>query len=292
MTCMPRPHSAAMKPLLTVLLISLSSVSHAADHIVEVSSGREISRTELLAQARQSDFLLLGEIHDNPHHHRRRAELIAGLAPKAIVAEQLDEDRRTDWARAPGETLEKRLSAAGFDAAGWQWPLHEPLFAGLAKAQIDVVGANINRNLARRIVREGSPALPAPVAAALSANPLSPGAEATLDADLLDNHCGQLPASRVPGMRLAQRARDAAMALGLVDLPDRPAILVAGNGHVRADYGVPTLLARLRPGARIINIAFEEEGKAADTGTAYTHIWRTPAVHRDDPCKGFGKPRP
>lgn len=280
-----------MKPLLTLLLISLGSISHAADRIIEVTSGREISRTELLAQARQSDFLLLGEIHDNPHHHRRRAELIAGLAPRAIVAEQLDEGRRTDWARAPGEPLEKRLSTAGFDAAGWQWPLHEPLFAGLAEARIDVVGANINRNLARRIVREGSPALPAPVAAALAASPLSPGAEATLDADLLDNHCGQLPASRVPGMRLAQRARDAAMALGLTTLPERPAILVAGNGHVRGDYGVPALLARLRPGARIINIAFGEEGKAADAGTAYTHLWTTPAVHRDDPCKGFGIPR-
>lgn len=280
-----------MKPLLTLLLISLGSISHAADRIIEVTSGREISRAELLAQARQSDFLLLGEIHDNPHHHRRRAELIAGLAPRAIVAEQLDAGRRTDWARAPDEALEKRLSAAGFDAAGWQWPLHEPLFAGLAEARIDVAGANINRDLARRIVREGRSALPAPLAAALSATPLSPGAEATLDADLLDNHCGQLPASRVPGMRLAQRARDAAMALGLTALHDRPAILVAGNGHVRSDYGVPALLAGLRPGARIINIAFEEEGKAADTGTAYTHIWTTPAVHRDAPCKGFGTPR-
>ncbi|MBN8285420.1 MAG: ChaN family lipoprotein [Zoogloea sp.] len=281
-----------MKPLLTLLLISLGSISHAADRIIDVASGREISRTELLAQARQSDFLLLGEIHDNPHHHRRRAELIAGLAPKAIVAEQLDEGRRTDWAQNPGEALEKRLSAAGFDAAGWQWPLHEPLFAGLAEARIDVTGANISRDLARRIVREGSPALPARIAAALAANPLSPRAEAALDADLLDNHCGQLPASRVPGMRLAQRARDAAMALGLVALPDRPAILVAGNGHVRADYGVPALLARLRPGARMINIAFEEEGKAIDAGATYTHRWTTPAVHRDDPCKGFSQARP
>lgn len=280
-----------MKPLLTLLLVGLGSVSHAADHIIEVASGREISRTELLAQARQSDFLLLGEIHDNAHHHRRRAELITALAPKAIAAEQLDEDKRTDWARAPNESLEKRLTAAGFDAGGWQWPLHEPLFAGLAEARIDIVGANISRDLARRIVREGNPALPAKLAAALADGSLGPGAEATLDADLLNNHCGQLPATRVPGMRLAQRARDAAMALGVAALPDQPAILVAGNGHVRSDYGVPVILARLRPGARIINIAFGEEGKAADAGTAYTHIWTTPAVHRDDPCKGFGAPR-
>ncbi len=281
-----------MKSLLTLLLISFVSVSHAEDRIIEVASGREISRAQLLAQARQSDFLLLGEIHDNPHHHFRRAELITALAPKAINAEQLEEGRRTDWAKASGEPLKSQLTTAGFDAAGWQWPVHEPLFASLAKARIDVVGANISRDLARRIVREGNPALPPGLAATLTANPLSPSAEAALDADLLDNHCGQLPATRLPGMRLAQRARDAAMAVGLTTLPERPAILVAGNGHVRGDYGVPALLARLRPGARIINIGFEEEGKATDAGTTYTHIWTTPAVHRDDPCKGFGQARP
>lgn len=235
-----------MRPLLSLLLISLGSVSHAEDRIIEVASGHEISRAQLLAQAHQSDFLLLGEIHDNPHHHFRRAELITALAPKAIHAE----------------------------------------------ARIDVVGANISRDLARRIVREGNAALPARLAAALTANPLSPSAEVALDADLLDSHCGQLPATRLPRMRLAQRARDASMARGVTSLPVRPAILVAGNGHVRSDYGVPALLARLRPGARIINIAFEEEGKATDAGAAYTHIWTTPAVHRDDPCKGFSQARP
>ncbi|WP_374477978.1 ChaN family lipoprotein [Zoogloea sp.] len=281
-----------MRSLLSLLLISLGSVSHAEDRIIEVASGREISRAQLLAQARQSDFLLLGEIHDNPHHHFRRAELITALAPKAIHAEQLEEGRRTEWAQSSGEPLKNRLTTAGFDAAGWQWPLHEPLFASLAEARIDVVGANISRDLARRIVREGNAALPARLAAALTANPLSPSAEVALDADLLDSHCGQLPATRLPRMRLAQRARDAAMALGVTSLPVRPAILVAGNGHVRSDYGVPALLARLRPGARIINIAFEEEGKATDAGAAYTHIWTTPAVHRDDPCKGFSQARP
>ena len=70
-----------------------------------------------------------------------------------------------------------------------------------------------------------------------------------------------------------------------VDLDDNgAAITVNGKTH-RID-------TMARPGARIINIAFEEEGKATDAGATYTHIWTTPAVHRDDPCKGFGKPRP
>lgn len=276
---------------LALLLICLTGAAQATDRIIDTTTGREISRAELLAQARQSDFVLLGEIHDNPHHHQRRAALIAELAPTSIAAEHLENGQRVSWARPTGTSVADQLSSAGFDARSWQWPIHEPLFAGLAQAWIGVTGANISRDLARRLVREGESALPPALATTLAAAPLPASAQAALDKDLLDDHCGQLPATRVPGMRLAQRARDAAMATGVAALSERPAILVAGNGHVRADYGVPVALARLHPGARILNIAFLESERGAEPHRAYTHLWITPAVQRDDPCKGFPAPR-
>jgi len=49
------------------------------DRIVEVASGRVLTRADLLAALRASDFALLGERHDNPHHHARRGELLAEL---------------------------------------------------------------------------------------------------------------------------------------------------------------------------------------------------------------------
>ena len=276
---------------LALLLICLTGAAQAADRIIDTTTGREISRAELVAQARQSDFVLLGEIHDNPYHHQRRAALIAELAPSSIAAEHLEDGQRVSWAPPTGPSLVDQLSNAGFDARSWQWPLHEPLFAGLAQARIDVAGANISRDLARRLVREGESALPPALAATLAAAPLPASARAALDKDLLDDHCGQLPATRVPGMRLAQRARDAAMATGVAALKDRPAILVAGNGHVRADYGVPVTLARLRPGARILNLAFLESERGTEPHRAYTHLWITPAAQRDDPCRGFPAPQ-
>lgn len=280
--------------LLFTLLTSLQPAAlHAAD-IVDTASGRALSAPELLQLARQADFVLLGEIHDNPHHHRLRADFIARLAPESVVVEHLEQGRQARWdgGAATGQAVVDALSRAGFDGPGWQWPVHAPLFEGLAQAGIPAAGGNIGRELARRLVREGPSALPAALAAPLSEAPLAADAQGALDADLLHSHCGQLPASRIPGMRLAQRARDAAMATTLLAASGRPAVLLAGNGHLRSDYGVPVLLEHLHPGARILSIGFIEDDRPDPDAHLYTHVWRTAPTPRNDPCAGFGADRP
>ncbi|KAB2969128.1 ChaN family lipoprotein [Zoogloea sp.] len=278
---------------LALLISALPSPLHAAD-ILDTATDSRLTIADLLRLARQADFVLLGEIHDNPHHHRLRAEFIARLAPGSVVVEHLEQGHQTRWrdASGTGRSVADALTEAGFDRAGWQWPIHAPLFDGLARAGIPATGGNIGRELARRIVREGPGALPPALAAPLAGAPLQAAAEAALEADLLDSHCGQLPPGRVPGMRLAQRARDAAMATALLATPGKPAVLLAGNGHVRGDYGVPVLLAGLRPGARILSIGFVEDDRPGDDEHLYTHVWRTSPASRDDPCTAMRANRP
>ena len=287
-----------MKQHLSVLLgalilhIAAQAATPDGERIVDTRTGQSLSRPELLDRLRQADFLLLGEIHDSPHHHRLRAELITALGVRSVVAEHLDRGRRLD--AGPINHIQAALEAAGFDATAWQWPAHKPLFGGLAQAGVDVIGANLSREQTRNVVRSGINALPADLAATLAANPLSESATQVLDADLLDSHCGQLPSKRVPAMRLAQRARDSAMATELTRVAERPAILVAGNGHVRSDYGVPQLLARLKPNARIVSIAFEETGDGPDSSRStrpYSYIWYTAPTPRIDPCANFSGKR-
>lgn len=283
-----------LSALLGGLILNVAAQAAAPDgeRIVDTRTGQSLSQPELLARLRQADFLLLGEIHDSPVHHRIRAELITTLGARTVAAEHMDRGRR--FSAGPAERIRTDLEAAGFDAAAWQWPVHEPLFGGLARAGIDVIGANLPREQARNVVRSGSSALPADIAATLALGPLSDTATQALDTDLLESHCGQLPASRVPAMRLAQRARDGAMATELTHLTERPAILVAGNGHVRGDYGVPQLLAHLKPDARIVSIAFEETGDGPDTSLSphtYSYVWYTAPTPRTDPCAGFSGKR-
>jgi hypothetical protein len=77
------------------------------------------------------------------HHHGVRAELIDALIGKAptrkpgIVMEYLDRGTRLD----PQRPLLEEMQQAGFNAQGWQWPLHEPLFAVARAAGLDILGA-------------------------------------------------------------------------------------------------------------------------------------------------------
>jgi uncharacterized iron-regulated protein len=266
-----------------------------ADRLIDLHSGRDIGIDELLRQAQACRYLLLGEQHDNPHHHARRGELLRRLdrSGAAVVAEHLTLGRQ---AAAEGDLL-AALQSAGFDPAGWQWPLHQSLFEAVREAGLPLLGGNLPPQAARRIAREGEAALTGELAGELAeitrllqAAPLPAEVQARLDADLLAGHCGHLSAARLPATRLAQRARDAAMALALQRSAGRPAVLLAGNGHVPADYGVPQLLAVLDPAAPVVSVVFGEPGSTPHE-TRATHLWITPAVPREDPCQAFDRMR-
>jgi len=96
-----------------------------------------------------------------------------------------------------------------------------------------------------------------------------------------------------------QRARDAQMAESLIAAGDPDgAVLVAGAGHVRNDYGIPVYLTRNAPKKRVISIAFVEVDKQKTEPQSYAlpypdgrlpfdYIWFTPRVDDEDPCEKF-----
>lgn len=289
-----------MQALLLAMAL-LCATSAALADLIRADDGRAVTRSEVLAVLAEADFILLGERHDNAHHHGVRAELIDALIDAlisktptrkpGIVMEYLDRGTRLD----PQRPLLEEMQQAGFNAQGWQWPLHEPLFAVARAAGLDILGGNLKRADARRIAMRGEPELDAGQAAQLARAPLASAAQQRLDDDLNAGHCGHLPAARLPNMRLAQRARDAAMATALLAAPSGRAILLAGNGHVRHDYGVTPMLRQLAPERRSVSIGFFESGPGlepylAELRGAFDFYWITPPVERDDPCAGFKFP--
>jgi uncharacterized iron-regulated protein len=66
-------------------------------------------------------------------------------------------------------------------------------------------------------------------------------------------------------------------------------VLIAGNGHVRKDRGVPWYLARLRPGARSVSIGLLEVTddmlEPAKSPLPYDYVWFTPRVDDSEPCE-------
>lgn len=245
--------------------------------------GTDLDR--LGAALRAQPLVLLGELHDNPAQHSLRARalqrLLAEGARPALLMEQFDREQQPAIDRllaTPGADADALIAAAWPQGnAGWQWPLYRPFITLALHHRLRLVAANVSRTDTRRVISGG-------LAAA--------GFDAAVPADIADaqaaaivaSHCGQVDEPLARKLMLAQVARDQFMARQLVTHAAGGALLLAGNGHVRRDIGVPRWLPADWQ-RRSIAIGLVEPGEA--TAQAFDLVLRTPAAQRQDPCAGM-----
>jgi uncharacterized iron-regulated protein len=259
------------------------------------STGARISPGELVQRLSRTDFVLLGEVHDNGIQHGIRAQLLGALAARrpAVVFEHFAEADRPIPRPAAGTQIESWLDQHGFDRESWKWPVHRPVVEAAIEYGRSLWGTGLSREALRSVVREGESAGPAHLRAILAQAPLDTTVREKFNHELFVGHCGQLPAEMVPGMRAAQVARDASMARALVSASaSGPAVLIAGNGHVRRDIAVPRLLRVIAPTRSVLAVGFVERavtGAEPDPAerAQFDFVVITPRVVRPDPCAGF-----
>lgn len=293
----PRPLALALLLMLTVG--ACATDPQVAEHpavgdIYFLPSGERIDDERLIADAASADFVLLGEKHDNPHHHRLQARLVAELqarspAPRAVAFEMIPSDRQLE--------IVEYLTAHPGDAKGlttltdWpDWTMYQPIAQAGLDAGAQIVAANLPRDQARAVFERGSGALSASFVRRTGlADQLPVASVAALEQALRESHCGTIPDDMIDGMVRVQRARDAMLADRLaVTSGTGGGILIAGTEHVRMDRGVPWYLTRLRPGAHVISIAFmeaPEDPSTARRDLPFDYVWFTPPVEGPDPCE-------
>jgi uncharacterized iron-regulated protein len=264
-------------------------------------------------------LVLLGEVHDNPHHHRVRAWLIADAARSrplgarpALVFEQIDADQQPALDEFQARPAASDASGAADDLLRllkWEtsgWPpaaIYKPLFEAAIAGGLPIRAGSPPRERVRAVARGGlAPVEPAERARLrLDATLPEPLAEA-LNRDLVDSHCGALPPQAIGGMATAQRYRDAYLADALIGAAARlgSAILIAGNGHVRSDRGVPWHIRERAPATPVTSVLLieVEEGKTDPAEyvprdpqgrPAADLMIFTPRAERADPCERFLK---
>jgi uncharacterized iron-regulated protein len=232
-------------------------------------------------------IVLLGEVHDNAVQHAMRARALRALleagARPALLMEQFDRERQADLDRAlarPGVTPDQVVAAASpGDPAmqGWSWPFYKPYIALAIAYRLPIVAANVSRADTRRVVKDGLHSL---------------GFEAQVPTDIeaaqaraiADGHCGMIDAAMAGRMVGAQVARDQFMARELETNAARGAVLLAGNGHVRRDVGVPRWLSAATR-ARSVSIGLLEPGDP--NAAAFDVAFTTTAQSRTDPCESM-----
>ena len=241
-------------------------------------------------------LVLLGEVHDNAEGHRLRLQAFDAMLARGdrpvLVMEQFDRQDQpaldAALARRPApdagalvaEVLAARPARAqAMGGSGWNWSFYEPFIERALRHGLPIVAANVGREEARRVMREG-----------LAAH----GFDASVPEDVLTgiardierSHCGHIDAVLARRMALAQVARDQQMARAVEAHAGRGALLLAGNGHVRTDLGVPRWLT---PQARARSVAIGVLEPGDDTAV-FDRWLVVPEQTRTDPCAGMKKP--
>ena len=230
----------------------------------------------------------LGEVHDNPDHHATQADLVARIAPDALVFEMLTPEQAaapTPEDRSDADALGTALT---WDGSGWpDWAMYAPVF--LAAPEADLYGAARDAEALRRAVGEGAAAVFGEGATRFGLDDPLPEAErAVREEGQAAAHCDMLPPEMLPGMVEAQRLRDAdlaAAALDALEATGGPVAVIAGTGHVRTDWGAPALLATAAPDVAQVSVG-QVEGEP-EPGAPFDAVLTADAPDRGDPCDAF-----
>lgn len=254
-----------------------------------VPTGAASLPADALAAMAGADVVLLGEIHDNPAHHRLQAEAVSALAPRAVVWEMLTAEAAARLDAAVIGDPAALAAATDWETSGWPpLQLYLPVFRAAAGAA--QYGALVPRSAAREAMETGAAAAFGAEAARFGLTvPLGAAEQAAREADQMENHCNAMPAEMLPMLVAIQRLRDAVLAravLRALDETDGPVVVITGNGHARADRGVPVYLRRAAPDVSLYSLGQSEAGQIAG---AFDAVLDGPVTERPDPCAAFTK---
>jgi len=190
--------------------------------------------------------ILLGETHDNGVQQALRlsalGQLVATGAHPALAFEQFDRERQADIDRARRERPHDAaylIERAGADP-GWNWNYYRPFVELALQYDLPIVAANLPRNDAMRVAVDGWSALfDAKVRDQLKLDSLPADLHRKQLQAVRTGHCNLLPPEQVEPLARAQVARDIVMARAIRPYLQTGVVLLAGNGHVRRDIGVP-----------------------------------------------------
>lgn len=255
-----------------------------------LASAVEIS--DVATRVSRSDYILLGEKHDNEAHHHVQAAILRHTitAKDGVVFEMINRDQQPVIDQfLSGDILYSNLETAlDWKKSGWpDWAYYGPLFEITKEAKARILyGSYPRKELMTKMKDTGSNFL------ALPDSQLS-----NLNKQIEESHCKLLPKKMIGPMSNLQIAKDHLMAEQMLKAKGAgKAYLIAGNGHIRLDRGVPYYLDQRVVNQKILVVGIVEETSLAsseDLFSLYNAIWTTAAIPEKDYCAGlrekFGK---
>lgn len=280
---------------------------HFRDHelvgkIYAAPDNRQLTLAEVKQRAAQAQFVLLGEIHTNPDHHRLQADILQHMVDQgrrpAVVIEMITRAQQPvlDYFVAnPTDNADDIAARLEWGKSGWpDFAMYKPIFQIALKHRLVLHAGNLEKSTIRRLGGRVGSKLTSEERAQLGLNkPLAAETNKSLLKEIAESHCNMMPETVLPRMADIQRARDNVMASALTAPTNKDgAVLIAGAGHTRLDWGVGFLLTDGQPD-RVLSLAFREvfEGATeADFAKPTHHVAIvTPRSEIKDHCAVFRK---
>ncbi len=247
---------------------------------------------KIAERLQSADYILLGEKHDNADHHKVQLAVLQNLLASGdvVVFEMLhlkqqpviDQFLKEDL---PYSDLEAALE---WKKSGWpDWHYYGPLMAIAREKGARIIAGSLPRKY--RTLQE-------PVTK-YSFKPLEKDKLDDLKEEIRVSHCDLLPEEMLAPVTKAQISKDQFMASKLAEEKrSGRAFLIAGNGHVRKDRGIPYFLAQLDAEASLHVLGLIEETDTEDLSDPfplYDTVWITDPAPEKNHCaelrKKFGK---
>lgn len=260
--------------------------------LYDLRSQTPVARDHLINAILASDYVVLGERHDNPLHHELQLWVLQQLQAKQWLT-QLNlemikpQQQKNFTALSPAIAEDKAAlqKALAWPGDGWPWADYDDLVQFAVKNSISLSSANIDQDQIKALYKGD---IPSPQVM------LNPEAKASLLRDIEESHCGFIKEPQTSKMLSIQLARDDAMATSLLQAR-RGTALIAGAFHARKDLGFPLHLQQRAANKTLISLALVEtdevatQQKLSALAQQYDVIWVTPVHEREDPCAAFTK---
>ena len=282
-----------------------------AGKIWDVKNKKYIDKQQLLDKALSSNYVLLGETHDNMQHHKDHGWMIEQISEKkpdtAVAFEMINEKQAQEINQKHPDNINEVIKILEKEKTGWEYDkYYRPVFSAVIKGNLKVYPADLEKSSMMAVIRKGEDSTPEELKPLLDKTPLSDEQRDALKKEIEATHCGMINADMTKAMMRGQRTRDAAIGNNLYKIrhadkqKDKTVILVAGSGHVRKDRGAPMYLRAEDSKASILTIAWLEVDKDTTDPKDYVKPWGgdtlpfdyvafTASADRPDPCEEMKK---
>lgn len=236
--------------LLAILMVLLAAVSSPA-HTLQLADHQVVTLAEMVAELRQARVVLIGEAHDNPHHHQAQLQLIKALTATGVKVAVGLEMFRSDSQPALDQWVAGRLDLAKFRQISQDnWadaPLYEKIYLYAREQRLPLLGLNFSRQISRQVAERGFASLSQELLGEL---PMVQCVVSPAYQEFIGRAMGKHRHSSTSFTNFceAQLLWDTVMAKNLHTYlrkhPDRTVVVLAGDAHAWK-HAIPTQLNKL-----------------------------------------------